>query len=86
MLRVVVENGGRLLEKDVLMLNLRQESFIEENNLTANIKMLRRALGDNNKQSRFIEIIRAAAIVLSPMCATPSKKTNRSEYTIYAYF
>ncbi len=34
-----------------------QDHFVEENNLTFNVKMLRRALGDNAQNPRFIETV-----------------------------
>ena len=45
-LRYLVENGGRLLEKDVLMKAVWPDCVVEENNLTQNISTLRRAFGE----------------------------------------
>src|SRR5688500_4367847 len=56
-LRILVENAGRLLEKDELMKRIWQDRFVEESNLTFNIKMLRKALGDNAAKPRFIETV-----------------------------
>ncbi|MEJ7863275.1 MAG: winged helix-turn-helix domain-containing protein, partial [Pyrinomonadaceae bacterium] len=56
-LRVMVENAGRLIEKNELMERIWHERFVEESNLTFNIKMLRRALGDNTAKRRFIETV-----------------------------
>lgn len=56
-LQVFVENAGRLIEKDELMRQIWQERFVEESNLTFNIKMLRKALGDNAAMPRFIETV-----------------------------
>jgi DNA-binding winged helix-turn-helix (wHTH) protein len=49
MLLVLVENGGRLLEKEELMRRLWPDSFVEEGNLAQNVSMLRRALGEARK-------------------------------------
>lgn len=56
-LQFLVEHAGRLLEKDELMREIWQDRFVEESNLTFNIKMLRRALNDDAHQPRFIETV-----------------------------
>ena len=56
-LEILVENTGKLLEKDELMQRLWQDHFVEESNLTSNIKMLRKALGDDAARPEFIETI-----------------------------
>ena len=56
---VLVENAGHLIEKDELMQKLWQDRFVEESNLTFNIKMLRKALGDNAHKPRFIETVQS---------------------------
>ena len=56
-LRVLVENAGHLLEKDELMRKIWQDRFVEESNLTFNIKTLRKALGDDASRPRFIETV-----------------------------
>jgi DNA-binding winged helix-turn-helix (wHTH) protein/tetratricopeptide (TPR) repeat protein len=45
-LRYLVENGGRLLDKEVFMKAVWPDSIVEENNLTQNISALRRAFGE----------------------------------------
>jgi Tol biopolymer transport system component/DNA-binding winged helix-turn-helix (wHTH) protein len=45
-LLVLVEHCGEVVEKDDLMKRLWPDSFVEESNLTQNIYMLRKALGD----------------------------------------
>lgn len=56
-LHLFVENAGHLIEKDELMEKLWQERFVEESNLTFNIKMLRKALGDDAQKPRFLETV-----------------------------
>src|SRR5436190_1108761 len=46
-LLVLIESNGEVLEKDDLMKTLWPDSFVEEANLTQNIYMLRKALGEN---------------------------------------
>jgi len=56
-LQVLVENAGHLVEKDELMQRIWQDRFVEESNLAFNIKMLRKALGDDAAKPRFIETV-----------------------------
>lgn len=56
-LQIFVEHAGRLLEKDDLMRKIWEDRFVEESNLTFNIKMLRRTLNDDAHQPRFIETV-----------------------------
>src|SRR5687767_11062309 len=56
-LQVLIENAGSLVEKDALMRAIWQDRFVEESNLTFNIKMLRKALGDDAGHPRFIETV-----------------------------
>src|SRR5262245_41711639 len=54
---LLVQNGGRILKKEELMTTLWPESFVEEGNLTQNIFILRKALGDDRNGHGFIETI-----------------------------
>ena len=56
-LELLVKNSSRLLEKDELMQKLWPDRFVEESNLTSNIKTLRKALGDDAANPRFIETV-----------------------------
>src|SRR5688500_14676404 len=56
-LRLLVENSGRLLEKDRLMEMLWADAFVEEGNLADNISKIRQALGDSRKAPKFIETV-----------------------------
>ncbi|HVE58789.1 MAG TPA: winged helix-turn-helix domain-containing protein [Pyrinomonadaceae bacterium] len=56
-LEFFLENAGRLLEKDELMQKIWQDHFVEESNLTSNIKTLRKMLGDDAAHPRFIETV-----------------------------
>jgi len=80
-LQVLVENAGHLLAKDELMQKLWQDRFVEESNLTSNIKMLRKALGDDSNKPRFIETVprrgyRFIADVCEPVEETVSARLN----------
>ena len=56
-LLVFVQNPGRLLEKDELLEQVWQGNFVEEGNLARNVSTLRRALGDNGKEHRYIATV-----------------------------
>jgi DNA-binding winged helix-turn-helix (wHTH) protein/Tol biopolymer transport system component len=56
-LEILLKNPGQLLGKDELMQRLWQDRFVEESNLTSNIKTLRKALGDDAAHPRFIETV-----------------------------
>ena len=56
-LMVLVENQGHLLEKEDLMHRLWPETFVEETNLSNNISVLRKALGDDAGEHRYIETV-----------------------------
>jgi DNA-binding winged helix-turn-helix (wHTH) protein/TolB-like protein/Tfp pilus assembly protein PilF len=53
-LLLLVQNGGRMLSKEELMKTLWPDSFVEESNLTQQVSMIRRALGDSPGDPRFI--------------------------------
>jgi len=72
-LAVFIENPGRLLSKDELLDRVWPNEFVEEGNLARNVSTLRRALGDNGKDHKYIltvpghgyrflpEVVRASA-------------------------
>jgi DNA-binding winged helix-turn-helix (wHTH) protein/TolB-like protein len=53
-LLLLVQNSGRMLSKEELMKSLWPDSFVEESNLTQQVSMIRRALGDSSSDPRFI--------------------------------
>ena len=54
-LLALVERGGELVEKDELMRLVWPDVEVEENNLTQQISLLRKSLGDSKDSPRFIE-------------------------------
>jgi DNA-binding winged helix-turn-helix (wHTH) protein/tetratricopeptide (TPR) repeat protein len=56
-LLVLVRNNGHLMLKDELLKAVWPDSFVEEVNLSQNVSMLRRALGDTAQESRFIATV-----------------------------
>ena len=56
-LLVLVENAGRTIEKEELMREIWQDRFVEESNLSFNIGMLRKALGDDASNPIYVETV-----------------------------
>ena len=56
-LLLLVQNRGHVLSKDQLMSRLWPNTFVEENNLTQHISMLRRALGEGPGETDYIETV-----------------------------
>ena len=57
LLLFLVQNRGRVLGKDELMKGVWRESFVEESNLSQNIFVLRKILGEDHNGNRFIQTI-----------------------------
>jgi TolB-like protein/DNA-binding winged helix-turn-helix (wHTH) protein/Tfp pilus assembly protein PilF len=57
LLVVLVENRGRLVDKEQLMSSVWAEQFVEEGNINKNISMLRQALGESDGGTKFIETV-----------------------------
>jgi DNA-binding winged helix-turn-helix (wHTH) protein/TolB-like protein/Tfp pilus assembly protein PilF len=53
-LLMLIEHRGRVLEKDELMEAIWSDTIVEENNLTQNISALRKALGENRGEHRYV--------------------------------
>jgi DNA-binding winged helix-turn-helix (wHTH) protein/TolB-like protein/Tfp pilus assembly protein PilF len=53
----LVENSGRVVEKDDLMRRVWPSTFVEEGNLTQNVSLLRKALGESAGGAQFIETV-----------------------------
>jgi TolB-like protein/DNA-binding winged helix-turn-helix (wHTH) protein/Flp pilus assembly protein TadD len=56
-LLVMVENHGRLLEKDALMRTVWGDTVVEESNLSQIVYLLRKALRDGENGARYIETV-----------------------------
>jgi adenylate cyclase len=56
-LLTLVQNSGRIIEKEELMKRLWPDTFVEESNLTYCIVQLRKTLGDEARHPRYIETI-----------------------------
>ncbi len=57
MLIVLVENRGRIVEKEELMRKVWPETFVEENNLAFNVSVLRKLFGESGASPHYIETV-----------------------------
>jgi DNA-binding winged helix-turn-helix (wHTH) protein/TolB-like protein/Flp pilus assembly protein TadD len=83
LLVVLVENSGRMLTKSELMKALWPDSIVEESNLTQQVSMIRRALGEAAGEDRYIVTVagrgyRFAAAVRTGL-ATPRPQAADAE-------
>jgi eukaryotic-like serine/threonine-protein kinase len=65
-LLMLVENSQRVVEKDDLMHVIWPDSFVEEGSLTRNIYLLRKTLGENPNDHRYIVTVPGRGYRLSP--------------------
>ncbi|HKE58162.1 MAG TPA: winged helix-turn-helix domain-containing protein, partial [Pyrinomonadaceae bacterium] len=56
-LLLLLDNAGQLVDKEELIREVWPDSFVEEQNLTQNIFVLRRALGDGVGATKYIETV-----------------------------
>lgn len=54
---VLVERSGHLVEKDELLKEVWRDQFVEESNLSQNIYLLRKALGEGANEHQYIETV-----------------------------
>jgi TolB-like protein/DNA-binding winged helix-turn-helix (wHTH) protein/Tfp pilus assembly protein PilF len=83
-LLVLVANSGRVLERDELMKSVWPDTFVEDGALARNISALRKALGDDNEDFRYIETIpkrgyRFVAPVKDLSASPPPTSSDKTE-------
>lgn len=85
LLLVLVQHPGRVLGKDFLLKSVWPDSFVEEGNITFNVRQLRKALGDSTQSPIYIETVprrgyRFVAAVETETITSPGEEANeRSE-------
>lgn len=57
LLKILVENHGKVVEKTEIMATVWEDSFVEDSNLTYTIRQLRKILDDDFNQPNFIETV-----------------------------
>src|SRR5687767_5541748 len=83
LLLVLVQNPGRVLGKDFLLKSVWPDSFVEEGNITFNIRQLRKALDDNVQSPVYIETIpRRGYRFLFPVEAFTTVTPDKDEESI----
>jgi DNA-binding winged helix-turn-helix (wHTH) protein/tetratricopeptide (TPR) repeat protein len=76
-LLLFVEHPGELLDRDTMMRALWPDLVVEENNLSQSISSLRRLLGDNGKDCRYIETVpRRGFRFIADVAALPISPPN----------
>ena len=79
MLLLFVRQPNRLIEKDELMEQIWAGSFVEESNLTFNIRQLRKALGDDAQNPVYIKTVPRRGYRFIAPVATPGEADLRVE-------
>jgi DNA-binding winged helix-turn-helix (wHTH) protein/TolB-like protein len=77
-LLVLIESGGRLLSKEELMKSLWPDSFVEESNLTQQISMIRKALGESPGEDRYIVTVQGRGYRFAASVKVFSKRDSQT--------
>lgn len=84
----LVQSGGRVISKDELMTTIWPDCFVEEGNLAQNIFLLRRILGEQKNEHKFIITVPGVGYRFAPYVRRSSvgpsirKLTSRGDYRI----
>lgn len=80
LLLYLVQNCGKLIEKDELMSAIWTDTIVEENNLSQNISILRRILGKKRGEHQFIATIPGRGYkFVAPVRISPPVESDLSE-------
>ena len=80
-LLVLVQNSGRMLSKEELMEALWPDSFVEESNLTQQVSMMRRALGDSPGDPRYVVTVPSRGYRFIAQVRNRTEETLRSDFS-----
>jgi len=81
-LELLVRNAGRVVSRTAMVEALWPDSFVEESNLTVTISLLRRALGDNENETIFIETVpKRGYRFVPPVRISSSARSNRLNFS-----
>lgn len=80
-LLVLVQNSGRMLSKEELMHTLWPDSFVEESNLTQQVSMIRRALGESASNPRYIATVPSRGYRFIAEVKNPVGEERSSDFT-----
>jgi len=56
-LELLLRNSGQVVSRQEMIEALWPNAYVEESNLTVTISMLRKALGENENGTRFVEVV-----------------------------
>jgi len=74
----LVERHGRLVQKQELLSAIWPDAVVEEGNLTYNISILRKSLGDGGEDGKFIETVPTRGYrFVAPVAEAPSSGSRR---------
>jgi DNA-binding winged helix-turn-helix (wHTH) protein/tetratricopeptide (TPR) repeat protein len=76
---LLVENSGRMVTKNELMDKVWQARFVEENNLTQKIFILRRVLGDDKNEHQYIVTVPGEGYIFVAPVATNLGETHSAQ-------
>ena len=84
---VLLENPGHLVTKAELLKSIWPDTVVEEQNVAVTVSMLRKALGDEGPEHRYIKTVarqgyRFVAEIKEAESEAPSEETHRGEVTI----
>ena len=79
-LLLLVTRAGRLVSKDALLDSVWKDTCVDETNLTRAIALLRRQLGDDHRDARFIQTVRTLGYrFIAPVdCLQPDRSMPNS--------
>lgn len=82
-LALLIDHAGQLLDKETLISSLWPNLVVEENNLSQVISALRRALGDDSQDSRFIQTVpRRGFRFIAPVTAVAAAEPAPAEAAV----
>src|SRR5215204_4046374 len=80
LLLVLLQNSGKVLRKDFLLQSVWPDSFVEEGNITFNIRQLRKALHDDAQSPTYIETVqRRGYRFMLPVDSFTTETPDRAE-------
>src|SRR5580698_4368713 len=80
LLVVLVENAGKVVEKDTLIARVWPNVIVDEGNIRVHIRTRRRLLGDDGLESRYIvHVARRGYVFVAPLASQDERRLARQE-------
>ena len=77
-LLALIENSGQTVGKNDLMETIWEDTFVEEGNLNRHVSTLRKVLGDDPREQRFIKTIPKTRLPVYGRCPTDRRNRRNS--------